>query len=462
VARPQRRLAKGPGFRLNHPETPPRPQTGRGGTQGGLGGTQGGLGGPKPTGSGRAGVHPHPQAPYRPRLERLRGPQLPPTGVVSWGGLSPRRSRGWGGSAPPRAAFLGSARGGRGAWGPRGPPVAPHDLSLPTAAAAAMSAESAVPVEDGHEVKVRGARRLGEGAAGSAGGSPPCPLPGQSVGSRVASLPLVSSACGMVSAAYACTKESHPYVQSVCDAAEKGVKTLAVAAVSGAQPILTKLEPQSEWGWGWDGGHPQSFGVPENRPWQHPQSFGVPENRPWQHPQSLEVPENQPWQHPQSPGVPKNQPWQHPQSFGVPKNRPWQHPQSPGVPENQPWQHPQSLEVPKNQPGSTPRALGCLKTNLAAPPEPWGAQKPALAAPPEPWGARKPALAEPSRGSGVGMVGFWRLEFILPTNTRGKGWRSWVGAAPHEFWGAGKLALAERLHSSGVGRSWFLISSFHH
>ena len=153
----------------------------------------------------------------------------------------------------------------------------------------------------------------------------------------MASLPLVSSACGMVSAAYACTKESHPYVQSVCDAAEKGVKTLAVAAVSGAQPILTKLEPQSEWGWGWDGG-----------------------------------------------------------------------------------------------------------------------------APPEPWGARKPALAEPSRGSGVGMVGFWRLEFILPTNTRGKGWRSWVGAAPHEFWGAGKLALAERLHSSGVGRSWFLISSFHH
>ncbi|XP_075300433.1 perilipin-3-like isoform X1 [Opisthocomus hoazin] len=81
-----------------------------------------------------------------------------------------------------------------------------------------MSAESAAPVEDGHEVK--------------------------SVGSRVASLPLVSSACGMVSAAYASTKESHPYVQSVCDAAEKGVKTLAVAAVSGAQPILTKLEPQ--------------------------------------------------------------------------------------------------------------------------------------------------------------------------------------------------------------------------
>uniref|UniRef100_A0A8D0KT46 Perilipin n=1 Tax=Strix occidentalis caurina TaxID=311401 RepID=A0A8D0KT46_STROC len=51
-------------------------------------------------------------------------------------------------------------------------------------------------------------------------------------------------ACSAVSTAYASTKESHPYVKSVCDAAEKGVKTLTAAAVSGAQPILTKLEPQ--------------------------------------------------------------------------------------------------------------------------------------------------------------------------------------------------------------------------
>ncbi|NXS88789.1 PLIN3 protein, partial [Erpornis zantholeuca] len=66
----------------------------------------------------------------------------------------------------------------------------------------------------------------------------------QSIGTRVANLPLVSSAYDMVSSAYACTKESHPYVRSVCHAAEKGVKTLTAAAVSGAQPLLTRLEPQ--------------------------------------------------------------------------------------------------------------------------------------------------------------------------------------------------------------------------
>ncbi|KAM6041920.1 perilipin-3-like isoform 2-T2 [Chlamydotis macqueenii] len=81
-----------------------------------------------------------------------------------------------------------------------------------------MSAENTVPAEDRQEVK--------------------------SVVSRVASLALVSCACGAVSAAYATTKESHPYVKSICAAAEKGVKTLTAAAVSGAQPILTKLEPQ--------------------------------------------------------------------------------------------------------------------------------------------------------------------------------------------------------------------------
>uniref|UniRef100_A0A8C3V3S2 Perilipin n=1 Tax=Catharus ustulatus TaxID=91951 RepID=A0A8C3V3S2_CATUS len=68
--------------------------------------------------------------------------------------------------------------------------------------------------------------------------------PRGSIGTRVANLPLVSSAYDMVSSAYTCTKESHPYVRSVCDAAEKGVKTLTAAAASGAQPLLTRLEPQ--------------------------------------------------------------------------------------------------------------------------------------------------------------------------------------------------------------------------
>ncbi|NWY30815.1 PLIN3 protein, partial [Pheucticus melanocephalus] len=66
----------------------------------------------------------------------------------------------------------------------------------------------------------------------------------QSVLSRVASLPLVSCACGAVASAYGRTKERHPRVGSVCDAAEKGLRTLTAAAASGAQPLLTRLEPQ--------------------------------------------------------------------------------------------------------------------------------------------------------------------------------------------------------------------------
>ncbi|NXA02148.1 PLIN3 protein, partial [Nesospiza acunhae] len=66
----------------------------------------------------------------------------------------------------------------------------------------------------------------------------------QSVVSRVASLPLVSCACGAVASAYGRTKERHPSVGSVCRAAEKGLRTLTAAAASGAQPLLTRLEPQ--------------------------------------------------------------------------------------------------------------------------------------------------------------------------------------------------------------------------
>ncbi|NWZ87393.1 PLIN3 protein, partial [Poecile atricapillus] len=66
----------------------------------------------------------------------------------------------------------------------------------------------------------------------------------QSVVSRVANLALVSCACGAVASAYGRTKERLPCVRSVCAAAERGVRTLTAAAASGAQPLLTRLEPQ--------------------------------------------------------------------------------------------------------------------------------------------------------------------------------------------------------------------------
>ncbi|XP_067824227.1 perilipin-3-like [Heptranchias perlo] len=66
----------------------------------------------------------------------------------------------------------------------------------------------------------------------------------QSVVNRVTSLPLVSSAYDMVSAAYNSTKENHPYVKTVCDVAEQGVKTISAVAASSAKPIMDKLEPQ--------------------------------------------------------------------------------------------------------------------------------------------------------------------------------------------------------------------------
>ncbi|XP_067872637.1 perilipin-3-like [Heterodontus francisci] len=66
----------------------------------------------------------------------------------------------------------------------------------------------------------------------------------QNVVNRVTSLPLVSSAYDMVSAVYNSTKENHPYVKTVCDMAEQGVKTISAVAASGAKPIIDKLEPQ--------------------------------------------------------------------------------------------------------------------------------------------------------------------------------------------------------------------------
>ncbi|XP_029462833.1 perilipin-2-like [Rhinatrema bivittatum] len=68
--------------------------------------------------------------------------------------------------------------------------------------------------------------------------------PQQSVVVRVANLPLVSSTCDLVSSAYISTKENHPYLKSVCEVAEKGVKTITAVALSSAKPIIQKLEPQ--------------------------------------------------------------------------------------------------------------------------------------------------------------------------------------------------------------------------
>ncbi|XP_029607089.1 perilipin-3 [Salmo trutta] len=66
----------------------------------------------------------------------------------------------------------------------------------------------------------------------------------QSVVSRVGSIPLVSSACGVVSNAYSSTKDSVPLLKGVMDAAESGVRTLGAAATTSSKPLLDRLEPQ--------------------------------------------------------------------------------------------------------------------------------------------------------------------------------------------------------------------------
>ncbi|XP_067166162.1 perilipin-3-like [Apteryx mantelli] len=60
----------------------------------------------------------------------------------------------------------------------------------------------------------------------------------------VANLTLVSSACDVVSTAYVSTKESHPYIRSVGEAAEQGVKSVTEATATCVQTVLTTLEPQ--------------------------------------------------------------------------------------------------------------------------------------------------------------------------------------------------------------------------
>ncbi|KAM4612087.1 perilipin-2 [Polymixia lowei] len=66
----------------------------------------------------------------------------------------------------------------------------------------------------------------------------------QNVIERVTSLPLVSSTYGLVSSVYFNTKDTHPYIRSMCEAAEQGVRTITSVAVTTALPIIGKLEPQ--------------------------------------------------------------------------------------------------------------------------------------------------------------------------------------------------------------------------
>ncbi|KAL8222251.1 UNVERIFIED_CONTAM: hypothetical protein K2H54_075205 [Gekko kuhli] len=72
-------------------------------------------------------------------------------------------------------------------------------------------------------------------------------VPLKDVITRVTKLPLVSSTYDMAASAYASTKENHPYVKAVLDLAEEGVKHLSDVAVTSAQPLLTKLEPQGQY-----------------------------------------------------------------------------------------------------------------------------------------------------------------------------------------------------------------------
>ncbi|KAK7909710.1 hypothetical protein WMY93_014394 [Mugilogobius chulae] len=66
----------------------------------------------------------------------------------------------------------------------------------------------------------------------------------QNVVERVVSLPLVSSTYGLMSSVYSNTKDNHPYLRTVCEVAEQGVRTITSVALTTASPILDKLEPQ--------------------------------------------------------------------------------------------------------------------------------------------------------------------------------------------------------------------------
>lgn len=56
---------------------------------------------------------------------------------------------------------------------------------------------------------------------------------------EVANVSLVGSACEVISAACASTRERHPCLRSVCDAAERGMQSCV-------QPVLATLEPHGK------------------------------------------------------------------------------------------------------------------------------------------------------------------------------------------------------------------------
>lgn len=63
---------------------------------------------------------------------------------------------------------------------------------------------------------------------------------------RVTNLPLVSTTYDLVSSVYTNTKDTHPYIKTVCEVAEHGVRTITSVALTTASPIIDKLEPQSK------------------------------------------------------------------------------------------------------------------------------------------------------------------------------------------------------------------------
>ncbi|KAJ8384739.1 hypothetical protein AAFF_G00199450 [Aldrovandia affinis] len=66
----------------------------------------------------------------------------------------------------------------------------------------------------------------------------------KSVVCRLANLPLVSSTCHLLSLVYCNTKDNHPYLKTVCEVAESGVKTLITVALTRTSPVLDMLKPQ--------------------------------------------------------------------------------------------------------------------------------------------------------------------------------------------------------------------------